>query len=154
MLGGEEGVGVTGPGASLPQPPPPSPHEASISASSDTAAIDFPGPFIRVPLLRSFVTLNLFQGPWPALDLLRCVEGSCWPWMLKQVQYDETGDSSISFRTGYVFACRAFAQTPAGLTASPPWTPFPITYTPAAPSRPAAGFACRPSAKIATTRGG
>src|SRR3546814_689053 len=131
---------------------PPPPHEASISAASDTAAIDFPGPFIRFPLLLSFVTLNLFQGPWPALDLLRCVEGSCWPWMLKQVQYDETGDSSISFRTGYVFACRAFARTSGRRHASRPLNPCAITYSSGDPLRLAGGLACLTVAKCRLSR--
>src|SRR3546814_17470658 len=130
----------------LPPHPPP-PHEASIIAASDTAAIDFPCPFIRLPLLLSFVTLNLFQGTLPALDLLRCVEGSCWPWMLKQVQYDETGDSSISFRTGYVFACRAFARTSGRRHASRPLNPCATPYSSGAPLRLAARFAFLPARK-------
>src|SRR3546814_1132126 len=36
------------------------------------------------------VTLNLFQGPWPSRFLRRCAGLEVRPWMLKQVQHDET----------------------------------------------------------------
>ena len=37
------------------------------------------------------VTLNLFHGPWTELASLAALFGNLTPWMLKQVQHDETG---------------------------------------------------------------
>jgi hypothetical protein len=47
----------------------------------------------------TFVSLNSFQGPWPALAKGTALTAKAGSWMLKQVQHDEwTGAPSCEQR--------------------------------------------------------